>query len=421
MGKPTLAAFQGYGIEMEYMIVDAATLAVKPICEVVLRALANAAPGAEPPSEVARAPLAYSNELVAHVLEMKTDGPATTLRGLGRNFLDGVRLVNQILKPAGAMLLGGAMHPFMDPMTEMVLWPYGDATEVYRTYHAIFDCRGHGWANLQSVHINLPFANDQEFGSLHAAIRLVLPILPALAASSPIYAGRVGDYCDNRLAFYRGNQKRIPQITGQVIPERAYSAAEYQQLIFAPMYQAIAPHDPKGELQYEWLNSRGAIARFDRHAIEIRVLDIQENPLADAAIVAVVSDLVESLYHDELGLGHKLREINEVELYPIFDDCARHGGAAIINNGAYLKLLGLGAQPMSAREAWQRLLERLSRRPNGHLQKDDHATPLQVILQHGTLAERIVKVLGKRPGASDIKNLYLRLASMLALGESLVP
>jgi len=37
-------------------------------------------------------------------------------------------------------------------------------------------------------------------------------------------------------------------------------------------------------LQNEWLNSRGAIARFERDTIEIRVLDSQETPAAELAI-----------------------------------------------------------------------------------------------------------------------------------------
>ncbi|HAL85576.1 MAG TPA: hypothetical protein DCM31_01010, partial [Deferribacteraceae bacterium] len=37
------------------------------------------------------------------------------------------------------------------------------------------------------------------------------------------------------------------------------------------MYRDIAPYDPECILQEEWLNSRGAIARFDRKAIEIRL------------------------------------------------------------------------------------------------------------------------------------------------------
>jgi hypothetical protein len=31
-------------------------------------------------------------------------------------------------------------------------------------------------------------------------------------------------------------------------------------------------------LRHEWVNARGAIARFDRSAIEIRVLDVAECP-----------------------------------------------------------------------------------------------------------------------------------------------
>ena len=41
------------------------------------------------------------------------------------------------------------------------------------------------------MHVNLPFADDAQFARLHAAIRLVLPLLPALAASSPIAEGSV--------------------------------------------------------------------------------------------------------------------------------------------------------------------------------------------------------------------------------------
>ena len=69
---------------------------------------------------------------------------------------------------------------------------------MYEAYDRIFDCRGHGWANLQAVHLNLPFSGDEEFGRLHAAIRLVLPIMPAdrimasgLATSLPARAGAV--------------------------------------------------------------------------------------------------------------------------------------------------------------------------------------------------------------------------------------
>src|SRR5690606_18371458 len=97
------------------------------------------------------------------------------------------------------------------------------------TFDRIFNCGGHGWANLQSVHLNLPFANDAEFGRLHTAIRLLLPLMPALAASSPLVERRMTGVLDNRLEFYRSNAKRVPSVTGLVVPEPALTRQEYEQ------------------------------------------------------------------------------------------------------------------------------------------------------------------------------------------------
>src|SRR4029079_12453329 len=124
----------------------------------------------------------------------------------------------------------GAMHPWMDPLKEMQLWPYG-FKDVYEAFDRIFSTKGHGWANLQSMHINLPFSGDEEFGRLHAAIRLVLPILPAIAASSPIVEGAVSGLLDMRLATYRKTQRRVPSITGSVIPERVFTQRDYESRI----------------------------------------------------------------------------------------------------------------------------------------------------------------------------------------------
>ena len=105
-----------------------------------------------------------------------------------------------------------AMHPWMDPHAEARLWPH-EYNAVYAAFNRIFDCRGHGWSNLQSTHINLPFRGDEEFGRLHAAIRLVLPIIPGVAASSPAADGRLSGLLDSRLDAYRSNARRIPSIS----------------------------------------------------------------------------------------------------------------------------------------------------------------------------------------------------------------
>jgi len=129
----------------------------------------------------------------------------------------------------------------------------------------------------------LPFADDDEFARLHAAVRLVLPLIPALAASSPFADGQRMPFLDYRLEAYRCNAERVPAITGAVIPDNVYGRADYQAGVLEPMYRDIAADDPERVLQHEWLNARGAIARFDRNAIEIRLCDTQECPRADLA------------------------------------------------------------------------------------------------------------------------------------------
>jgi len=83
------------------------------------------------------------------------------------------------------------------------------------------------------------------------------------AGSSPIVEGKLTGLADNRLEFYRNNSKKIPRVAGRVIPEPVFDADGYDREIFQPMYAQIAPYDPEGILQEEWLNARGAIARFE--------------------------------------------------------------------------------------------------------------------------------------------------------------
>ena len=134
-----------------------------------------------------------------------------------------------------------AMHPWMDP-ARAELWPHGTRA-IYEAFDRIFACNGHGWSNLQSAHLNLPFAGDEEFARLHAAVRFLLPILPGLAASSPIFDGERNGILDNRLVVYRGNYARIPSITGDVVPEAVGSIGEYHETLLEPLYHDLAPFD----------------------------------------------------------------------------------------------------------------------------------------------------------------------------------
>lgn len=409
-----LHLFEAYGIEAEYMIVDAATLAVRPISDLLLRQVAG-----EIVNEVDLGATAWSNELVMHVVEIKTNGPTEDLIRLAGVFQHDIAKLNAMLLEHGAMLMPTAMHPLMDPSTDTVLWPH-DSAEIYDAYNRIFDCRGHGWSNLQSVHINLPFYDDEEFGRLHAAVRLALPILPALAASSPIYGGKLSGLADSRLEFYRHNQRAVPEITGGVIPEKAYTRAEYDRLVFQRTYKAIAPHDPGKILQEEWLNSRGAIARFDRNAIEIRVLDIQESPRMDIAVVAAVVSLVKGLVDGVFAAYERQRAWDQGPLRAIFVDCLRAGGDAIVRDERYLEALGYsGATLPTAAELWRHLARRLVSR--GAYPLAAFAAEFEVLTQKGCLAKRITGALGPDPSRERVVEVYRRLCRILAEGQTFDP
>src|SRR5438552_12381711 len=238
----TIRAFSGYGIELEYVIVDRETLAVRPIAGELLRLF-----GGQDVCAVQRGQLGWSNELVAHVVELKNIAPAPALEMLPSTFQLEVREANRMLESVWAQLMPTAMHPWMDPAAETVLWAKEDA-DIYQTFDRIFDCRRHGWSNIQSMHINLPFADDAQFARLHAAVRLLLPLLPALAASSPIAEGRDTGVLDYRIEAYRANARSVPSVAGKIIPETVVDGADYQERILDPMYREIARYDKDGVL-----------------------------------------------------------------------------------------------------------------------------------------------------------------------------
>ena len=406
---PKLHAFAGYGIELEYMIVDRDRLSVLPVADLLLRGV-HGSNG----SEVQRGLLGWSNEIVLHLIEVKNLRPTASLNMLPDAFQTEVNAINRLLAPMNARLMPGGMHPWMDPRSETQFWPH-DNNAIYRAYDRIFDSRSHGWANLQSMHINLPFSGDAEFARLHAAIRLVLPILPALAASSPIAEGGATGWADYRMHVYSDNAQAIPSIAGMVIPETVSSRAAYEAQILAPMYRDIAPHDPEQVLQQEWLNSRGAIARFDRNTIEIRVADTQECPRADLAIAAAVVYLVRVLYR--AGARHLLaqQEMPTAALAAILQTCIRDAELGVIDDARYLDLLGYPGRECSAGELWTALIERMLNDDAEHA--GQWKEPLQTILRQGPLARRILHAVGGDYSHARLHAVYRTLCDCLARGR----
>ena len=401
--------FEVYGIELEYMLVYNNTFKAAPIVDELLSAKAG-----EQASDVENGAIAWSNELVAHVVELKTNGPSDNLDALSDLFHKNVLEINAILKPLQAHLLPTAAHPLLNPLRDTELWKHS-YSEVYELYNRIFNCKGHGWSNVQSTHINLPFYDDKEFEKLHAAIRVILPLIPGLCASSPILEGKNTGFKDARLEYYKTNQKEVPELTGLVIPERVFTKVDYFATIFEPIKKAIKPHDTNNILDHHFLNSRGAIARFDRNAIEIRLVDIQESPKADMAICVLIIEVLKLLVNKKLAPIQQQKKWLKQELFNVLNPIIKDAENYHISNLDYLNLF-LIHETVSVKNLWKHLYG---------LAKDQihetHHECIETILNEGTLSTRILKAVGTDFNEAKIKNVYSRLADCLQKNTVFLP
>lgn len=396
--------FERFGLELEYMIVSKGTEKVLPRVDTVLGKDENG----ENLSDVEHGPVGLSNELVSHVLEFKCAEPAASLEGWDKIFHKEILSANEKLATIGGELLPSAAHPFMDPMTETVLWPY-DCGEIYEAYNRIFDCRGHGWANLQSTHLNISFCGDEEFGKLHAGIRLLLPLIPAIAASSPYLDSKFTGYMDARIETYRHNQEKIPSITGKVIPEAVFTESDYDKVIFDRIEKDIAPYDKEKLLNHFFLNSRGAIARFDRGAVEIRLVDIQECPKADVAIAEFEIAILKALADEKWASQKEQRAFDTDNLVQILFATVKDAENARIDDENYLRLFGIQGKTKRASDLLKHIFDEVRKSISANSQ-----TVLRDLLERGTLASALVGHLGKSPDRSDFVREYAKLAHSLA-------
>ena len=306
-------------------------------------------------SEIDLDGVSWSNELVLHLIELKVTEPSPALEPLAEAFQGHVRRINGLLAPLGGRLMPTAMHPWMDPVAQTRLWPH-DYSPVYQNYDRIFDCRGHGWSNLQSVHLNLPFSGDEEFGRLHAALRLLLPILPALAASSPIVEGRPAA-CSmrgwNSIAATPAVFRRSPGSgAGAGVHRRGLPAENPRAHV--PRHRAFGSggSSPARVAQFP-----GAIARFEQGAVEIRVLDVQECPRADLAICAAAAAVLRALVAERWAPLARQQAATTESLQEILFSSIDDGDRAAIPSEGYLDPLGFPQRRCTAGELWRHLAE----------------------------------------------------------------
>jgi len=395
--------FEACGIELEYMIVERTTLKVLPLADTLFAEFGDA-----PSGDVLRDEITWRNELTNHVVELRNARPVKKLPKWRKRYHTEVQVMNAALEKHNAMLMPTGAHPLMDPAKETVLWTHA-RSEGYGLCDRIFNCKRHGWSNIQSTHLNLHYANDNEFSKLHAAVRLLLPIIPALTASSPILEGRVTGFLDARMEAYLHTLEKLPQLMGSLIPEPVYAQEDYYREILGPIAQALASHDPTRLLDAGSMNTRGAVPRFERDLIEIRVIDSQECVGADLAIAEFLIAVLKALTSGRWVSTYLQRAWAEDDLLAIFLSTIKGADDTVIANRDYLLMFGLMKQDqMPAMKVWQHLfVELYGDLSEGARQHIAH------ILEHGSLALRILKRTGKRPSQEKIRAVYAELAACL--------
>ena len=299
-GKPTTVLperkrpglFEAYGVEIELMIVDARDARRAP----GVRRAHGAAWRARPSRRSSSGRIAWSNELTLHVLELKTNGPARLARGAGAGASSAsVRRAN-----ARAGRDGRAPHARRGAPVDGP--GHRDRAVAARVHRGLPHLRPD--LRLLGARVGEPAEHPPQ-PPLPRTTRSSGGCTPPSASCSrssprsprrrPTWTAGAAGALDARLVAYRGNARRVPSVTGLVVPEPALTQAQYETEILGRIYRDLAPLDPEGVLRHEWANARGAIARFDRGTVEIRVIDAQECPSADVAVVAAVSSVVRAL------------------------------------------------------------------------------------------------------------------------------
>jgi carboxylate-amine ligase len=267
--------------------------------------------------------------------------------------------------------------------------------------------------NVQSCHINLPFGGEEETMLLHNAIACLLPYLPALSASSPVYEGQLGPYVDNRLAFYRNNQSGVPSITGDVVPEFMFSFRQYRREILGRIYRDLRRIDGTERLRHEWVNSRGAIMRFWRDSIEIRTLDVQECVAMDIAVACFVRGTL-SLMVRWLREG-RMRLPPHAMLVDDFRRAIERGSKAQVEASHLREALRFSKRDLSPIAILRELLGECPTATPAAERR--YLVLVEDRLRRGNLSERIrarlVRLRGDQRRAETIRGIYRELAECL--------
>jgi len=390
-GYKTLEAL---GPEHEFSIVDE-KLKPLPIADVIIKQLCGRVR-----NTVSFPDFVLGKELQKHVMELKAAMPFRSPQNFEETMYGAAVKVLDILEKFGAHFLGLGMHPTLS-LDETRVWDHWDR-QIYEAFDRIFDLKQHGWLNIQSFQLNISYRNESEAVKLYNALAGILPYISAISAASPICESRLGDFANNRLHYYWINQAKIPSITGEIIPEPIDSFETYRNLTIRRYSEdLVKAKAPSYMMNQEWVNSRGAIIRFDRKAIEIRVMDEQECIKSDVALSCFIRALLRGMMQSN-NTGSDVTDLSHCVLVRNLNVIIRDGLDAKINHGKY----------PTARDLCRKLYEIAY--DSASEEEKRYLWVIKKRIEDGSLSDTILKHVQTRSQKTDLNEAILVVYSELA-------
>ncbi len=406
-GNRRNALFEAYGFGVHYAVVDKTTLAVVPVPgELLAAARPDPTPGTKRDVEAIAG-------IAAHAIEIRNERSMRKPAKWGRKITARIAALSSLLERHQALLLPGGAHPLYVPARDGAAHAAQDRGP-RTTYARLFDMDAHGWSNDGSLRLDIRFDKPSDFSKLHAAVRLLLPIIPGLTAASPILEGRPTGSQSARLEAYFAAREGFPALVGGWIPEAVFDQEEHDREILVPIAQALASYDRDGSLDPTLLNARAATVNFDRGILSLHVLDAQESASANMAVAEFIITVLKAMVAGRWVSTYLQRAWSVDDLHAILASTIKDGDEALITNADYQLMFGLMKQGhMPVIKLWQQLFVEvygdLSTNARSHVAH---------ILEHGTLARRILRATGDSPSPATIHDVYTTLAKHLPTDTS---
>ena len=340
---------------------------------------------------------------VLHRLSLRVEPPGSRLAGIHRVVVPKLAKLRTVLGSLRARVLPTGMHPLLDPVSGVRTWkfPEGDPRNAMRW---LVNRSSHAWSNVAGVRFAVGWSDEEQLRDLLRVCRLLVPIAPALAASSPLAVGEYSGYQSTRVESMRQPGGSLASLVGSFVPEPAYTESAYRKEVLQPVQREIEAVVEGLEIDIEEFDRRGAVLQPSRRRVLVRALDAQECLSANLAVSLAFASVLRGVMATGVASHH--REIRQSSLVRTLRACARLADDAVLDDEEYLEVLGMHPGPITAAEVWLNLIDRYP--PNVDHDPSVRAA-LRVYLEQGSLASRIRASLGESPSPSGIRRVYREL------------